>query len=38
MCCLFTVLFLLGARAVDIVWWIAQPARWDAAWTGATLG
>ena len=33
MCCLFTILFLLGARAVDIVWWIAQPARWDAAFS-----
>jgi hypothetical protein len=33
MCCLFTVLLLLGARAVDIVWWIAQPARWDAAFS-----
>ncbi len=35
MCCLMTVLFLLGARAVDIVWWIAQPARWDAAFSSA---
>ena len=25
MCCLFTILVLLGARAIDIVWWIAQP-------------
>ncbi len=33
MCCLFTILFLLGARAVDVVWWIAQPARWDAAFS-----
>jgi hypothetical protein len=35
MCCFFTILFLLGARAVDIVWWIAQPARWDAAFSSA---
>jgi len=35
MCCLMTVLVLLGARAVDIVWWIAQPARWDAAFSSA---
>ena len=34
-CCLLTVLVLLGARAVDIVWWIAQPARWDAAFSSA---
>jgi hypothetical protein len=31
MCCLFTILFLLGARAVDVVWWIAQLTRWSAA-------
>ena len=35
MCCLFTILLLLGARAVDIVWWIAQPGRWDAAFSSA---
>ena len=35
MCCLFTILFLLGARAVDVVWWIAQPGRWDAAFSSA---
>ena len=33
MCCLFTILFLLGPRAAGIVWWIAQPARWDAAFS-----
>jgi len=41
MCCLMTVLVLLGARAVDIVWWIAQPGRWDAAfssWLWPVLG
>jgi hypothetical protein len=41
MCCLFTILVLLGARAVDIVWWIAQPARWDMAfssWLWPVLG
>ena len=32
-CCLLTLLVLLGARAVDIVWWIAQPGRWDAAFS-----
>ena len=35
MCCLFTILLLLGARAIDIVWWIAQPGRWDAAFSSA---
>jgi hypothetical protein len=35
MCCLFTILLLLGARAIDIIWWIAQPGRWDAAFSSA---
>jgi hypothetical protein len=30
MCCLFTVLVLLGPRAVDIVWWLVEPVRWNA--------
>jgi hypothetical protein len=41
MCCLFTLLFLLGARFVDVVWWIAQPGRWDLAfssWLWPVLG
>lgn len=41
MCCLFTILLLLGARAVDIVWWILQPTRWDLAfssWLWPVLG
>lgn len=41
MCCLLTILLLLGARAVDIVWWIAQPGRWDLAfssWVWPVLG
>jgi uncharacterized membrane protein YczE len=41
MCCLFTILVLLGARAVDIVWWLADPARWDVAfssWIWPVLG
>ncbi len=41
MCCLFTILLLLGARAVDIIWWIAQPTRWDLAfssWIWPVLG
>lgn len=41
MCCLFTILVLLGARAVDIVWWILQPTRWDLAfssWVWPVLG
>ena len=41
MCCLLTILLLLGARAVDIIWWIAQPGRWDLAfssWVWPVLG
>ena len=33
MCCLFSTLFLLGPRAAIIIWWIAQPVRWDAAFS-----
>jgi hypothetical protein len=28
MCCLFTVLVLLGPRIAGAIWWIAQPLRW----------
>ncbi len=28
MCCLFTILLLLGPRVAGIVWWIAAPLRW----------
>jgi hypothetical protein len=41
MCCLLTILVLLGARAVDIAWWIAQPGCWDLAfssWVWPVLG
>lgn len=31
MCCFFTVLLFLGPRAADIIWWIANPGRWDLA-------
>ena len=31
MCCLFTVLVFLGPRAGILVWWLLQPARWNAA-------
>jgi len=33
MCCLFTVLVFLGPRAGILVWWLLQPARWQAAFT-----
>ncbi|MFN8379236.1 MAG: hypothetical protein U0452_11255 [Anaerolineae bacterium] len=28
MCCLFTVLVVLGPRAVILLWSLADPARW----------
>ena len=31
MCCLFTTLLLIGPRAVIVLWWLAQPLRWSAA-------
>jgi hypothetical protein len=34
MCCLFTVLALLGPRAAVVVWWLMDPARWNLAFTG----
>lgn len=33
MCCFFTTLFLLGPRAAIIIWWIANPTRWDLAFS-----
>jgi hypothetical protein len=41
MCCIFTLLLLLGPRFANIIWWIAQPARWDLAfsiWLWPVLG
>src|SRR6185436_15256230 len=29
MCCFYTVLILLGPRAAIIVWWLADPVRWQ---------
>jgi hypothetical protein len=29
MCCLFTLLVLLGPRVANIVWWVADTARWE---------
>ena len=41
MCCIFTFLLLLGPRFANVIWWIAQPARWDLAfstWLWPVLG
>ncbi len=33
MCCFFTTLVLIGPRAAILVWWLIQPARWEAAFS-----
>jgi hypothetical protein len=35
MCCLLTVLFFLGPRVADIIWWIIQPIRWSTSFGGS---
>ena len=40
MCCFFLVLVFLGPRIGGILWWLFQPARWQAAfnnWFDGTL-
>ena len=40
MCCAFLTLVLLGPRFFGAMWWLIQPARWQAAfngWTGGNL-
>ncbi len=29
MCCILTVLLLVGPRAAILVWWLLNPARWQ---------
>ena len=47
MCCLLLILALLGPRIFAPIWWLLQPARWEAAfrnfagdlwWIWAVLG
>ena len=38
MCCLATVMVLLGPRLGIIVWGLAQPARWDLAFSTPSSG
>jgi hypothetical protein len=33
MCCLATVLLLLGPRFGIVLWWLADPARWNLAFS-----
>ena len=28
MCCIFTILLLLGPRVLAIIWWLIRPLRW----------
>ena len=40
MCCGFLALVLLGPRFFGALWWLFQPARWNAAfnqWAGGSL-
>ena len=34
MCCLITVLGLLGPRAGIVIWWLIEPVRWSHAFHG----
>jgi hypothetical protein len=31
MCCLFTILLLLGPRLTNVIWWIVATTRWNSA-------
>ena len=35
MCCFFTALVLFGPRLAILIWWLINPARWAAAFTGS---
>lgn len=35
MCCILSILVLLGPRFLAIFWWISNPARWDRAFSTA---
>jgi hypothetical protein len=37
MCCAFTTLVLLGPRAFILIWWLAQPVRWQLAFPNSWL-
>jgi hypothetical protein len=31
--CLFLILLVLGPRSAIVLWWLAQPLRWDATFS-----
>ena len=33
MCCFFSALIIAGPRLGILVWWMIEPARWDAAFS-----
>ncbi len=37
MCCLFTILALMGPRAGAVIWWLLEPVRWQATFDGFIL-
>lgn len=37
MCCFFTVLVFLGPRVAGVIWWLAQPLRWQTAFNNSWL-
>jgi hypothetical protein len=37
MCCIFTILLLLGPRVGGAIWWLVSPVRWSAAFNGSWL-
>jgi len=37
MCCFYTILIFLGPRIAGPIWWLAQPARWSAAFNNNIL-
>ena len=37
MCCLFMALVVLGPRFAGILWWLARPGQWSAAFNSAII-
>jgi hypothetical protein len=37
MCCVFTILIFLGPRVAGLIWWLAQPLRWQTAFNNSWL-
>ena len=31
MCCIFTLLVVLGPRVAGVIWWLVRPALWQTA-------